>query len=81
MSICYLIMFLLWLAHFSFFCFFPCVKLQLTDVVPGRYVFRLKVMDEQGSSSEDTVSVIVKPGKMTSSVKQKVLFKKCFCLF
>lgn len=35
--------------------------LMLTDVVPGRYVFRLKVMDEQGSSSEDTVSVIVKP--------------------
>ncbi|KAJ1521882.1 hypothetical protein ONE63_002221 [Megalurothrips usitatus] len=35
--------------------------LLLTDVVPGRYVFRLQVMDEQGSSSEDTVSVIVKP--------------------
>lgn len=35
--------------------------LMLTDVVPGRYVFRLKVTDEQGSSSEDTVSVIVKP--------------------
>ncbi|XP_034230369.1 dyslexia-associated protein KIAA0319-like protein [Thrips palmi] len=34
--------------------------LMLTDVVPGRYVFRLKVSDEQGSSSEDTVSVIVK---------------------
>ncbi|XP_076756183.1 dyslexia-associated protein KIAA0319 [Xylocopa sonorina] len=34
--------------------------LMLTDIVPGRYVFRLKVMDDQGLSSEDTVSVIVK---------------------
>lgn len=34
---------------------------QLTDVVPGRYAFTLKVMDEQRLSSEDTVSVIVKP--------------------
>lgn len=31
--------------------------------MPGRYVFRLKVMDDQGLNSEDTVSVIVKPGK------------------
>jgi hypothetical protein len=36
---------------------------QLTDVVPGRYVFRLRVTDEQGATEEDTVSVIVKPGK------------------
>ncbi|CAD1471833.1 unnamed protein product [Heterotrigona itama] len=35
--------------------------LMLTDIVPGRYVFRLKVTDDQGLSSEDTVSVIVKP--------------------
>ncbi|KAL0116040.1 hypothetical protein PUN28_011119 [Cardiocondyla obscurior] len=35
--------------------------LMLTDVVPGRYVFRLKVTDDQGLSGEDTVSVIVKP--------------------
>nr|XP_034182406.1 dyslexia-associated protein KIAA0319 isoform X2 [Osmia lignaria] len=34
--------------------------LMVTDVVPGRYVFRLKVVDDQGLSSEDTVSVIVK---------------------
>lgn len=34
--------------------------LMLEDVVPGRYVYRLRVEDEQGSSSEDTVSVIVK---------------------
>jgi len=36
---------------------------QLTDIVPGRYVFRLKVTDDQGLNSEDTVSVIVKSGK------------------
>ncbi|KAG7209539.1 hypothetical protein KM043_015619 [Ampulex compressa] len=35
--------------------------LMLTDIVPGRYVFRLKVTDDQGLSNEDTVSVIVKP--------------------
>ncbi|PSN49545.1 hypothetical protein C0J52_04994 [Blattella germanica] len=34
--------------------------LMLTDVVPGRYVFRLIVTDDQGLSDEDTVSVIVK---------------------
>jgi len=34
--------------------------LMLTDVVPGRYVFRLHVTDEQGVTDEDTVSVIVK---------------------
>jgi hypothetical protein len=32
-------------------------------VVPGRYVFRLRVTDEQGATDEDTVSVIVKHGK------------------
>lgn len=36
--------------------------LMVTDIVPGRYVFKLKVTDDQGLSSEDTVSVIVKPG-------------------
>ncbi|XP_076654438.1 dyslexia-associated protein KIAA0319 [Halictus rubicundus] len=35
--------------------------LMLTDIVPGRYVFKLKVVDDQGLKSEDTVSVIVKP--------------------
>ncbi|XP_015600421.1 dyslexia-associated protein KIAA0319-like protein [Cephus cinctus] len=35
--------------------------LMLTDIVPGRFVFRLKVTDDQGLSNEDTVSVIVKP--------------------
>lgn len=45
----------------TIFCSF--FTLQLTDVVAGRYVFRLKVTDDQGLSSEDTVSVIVKPGQ------------------
>lgn len=36
--------------------------LMVTDIVPGRYVFKLKVTDDQGLNSEDTVSVIVKPG-------------------
>lgn len=35
--------------------------LMLTDIVPGRYLFKLKVTDDQGLSNEDTVSVIVKP--------------------
>ncbi|KAL0275001.1 UNVERIFIED_CONTAM: hypothetical protein PYX00_002996 [Menopon gallinae] len=35
--------------------------LMLTDLIPGRYVFRLKVTDGQGLSDEDTVSIIVKP--------------------
>lgn len=39
------------------------ILLQLTDVVPGRYVFSLRVTDEQGETHEDTISVIVKNGK------------------
>ncbi|XP_054266272.1 dyslexia-associated protein KIAA0319-like [Macrosteles quadrilineatus] len=35
--------------------------LMLTNVVAGRYLFRLRVTDEQGEWDEDTVSVIVKP--------------------
>lgn len=34
----------------------------MTNIVEGRYVFRLKVTDDQGATSEDTVSVNVKPG-------------------
>jgi len=37
---------------------------QITNIVEGRYVFRLKVTDDQGAFSEDTVSVNVKPGKI-----------------
>jgi len=35
---------------------------QLNDVVAGQYVFKLRVEDEQGLSSEDTATVIVNPG-------------------
>ncbi|XP_011314056.1 dyslexia-associated protein KIAA0319 isoform X2 [Fopius arisanus] len=35
--------------------------LMITDVVPGRYIFKLKVTDDDGLFSEDTASVIVKP--------------------
>lgn len=35
--------------------------LQLTNIVPGRYVFVLTVSDAQGLSGNDTVSVIVHP--------------------
>lgn len=37
----------------------------MTDLIPGRYVFRLKVTDGQGLTDEDTVSVIAKPGLST----------------
>lgn len=35
--------------------------LQLTNIVAGRYVFKLTVFDAQGLSNRDTVSVIVHP--------------------
>lgn len=34
---------------------------QITNIVAGRYVFKLTVTDGQGLSSSDTVSVIVHP--------------------
>lgn len=37
---------------------------QLTNIVPGRYVFKLTVHDTQGLSSTDTVSVIAHPDPM-----------------
>jgi hypothetical protein len=43
---------------------------QLTDIVPGRYVFRLRVTDEQGETDEDTVSVIVKHGKWRKKLRK-----------
>ncbi|XP_044740297.1 dyslexia-associated protein KIAA0319-like protein [Chrysoperla carnea] len=39
-------------------------ELMLGDLEPGRYVFRLKVFDEDGLSDEDTASVMVKPDPM-----------------
>ena len=37
--------------------------LMLTDVVAGRYVWKLTVLDDQGATSSDTVSIIVKESK------------------
>lgn len=33
----------------------------MTNIVPGRYVFKLTVYDSQGLSASDTVSIIVHP--------------------
>jgi len=41
-------------------------------VVPGRYVFRLRVTDEQGATDEDTVSVIVKHGKQYNELSPSI---------
>jgi hypothetical protein len=38
---------------------------QLSGVVAGHYVFKLRVEDEQGLFSEDTATVIVNPGTKT----------------
>lgn len=38
--------------------------LQLTNIVPGRYVFKLTVSDAQGLTATDVVSVIVYPDPM-----------------
>ncbi|XP_026816295.1 dyslexia-associated protein KIAA0319-like protein isoform X1 [Rhopalosiphum maidis] len=40
----------------------------VTNIVEGRYVFRLKVTDDQGASSEDIVSVNVKPDPIAKSI-------------
>ena len=37
--------------------------LQLVDLVAGHYVFTLTVTDEQGLSSKDSASLLVKPGQ------------------
>lgn len=56
--------------------------LMLSDIVPGRYVFSLKVSDDQGLSNEDTVSVIVKPDpqllnlvELTLNIEARLLTK------
>ena len=36
--------------------------LQLTNIISGRYKFILEVTDEEGLSSTDVVSLIVRPG-------------------
>lgn len=51
----------IWIVSYYIFFNVP-FTFQVTNIVEGRYVFRLKVTDDQGASSEDTVSVNVKPG-------------------
>ncbi|XP_025410530.1 dyslexia-associated protein KIAA0319-like protein isoform X2 [Sipha flava] len=46
----------------------------ITNIVEGRYVFRLKVSDDQGASSEDTVSVNVKPDPIAKSIVSLTLY-------
>jgi hypothetical protein len=46
---------------------------QLSDVVAGQYVFKLRVEDEQGLSSEDTATVIIDPGNFScKSIDRKI---------
>ncbi|XP_059616383.1 dyslexia-associated protein KIAA0319-like protein [Phlebotomus argentipes] len=47
--------------------------LMVTDLVAGRYVFRLTVTDEQGLSSSDTVSVIVRPDPLLLNLVEVTL--------
>lgn len=37
------------------------LKWQITNIVAGRYIFKLTVTDGQGLSNSDTVSIIVHP--------------------
>lgn len=46
---------------------------QLTNIVPGRYVFKLTVTDGQGLSGSDTVSVIVHPDPLVMSLVELTL--------
>lgn len=41
---------------------------QITNIVAGRYIFKLTVTDAQGLSSSDTVSIIVHPDPLLNSL-------------
>jgi len=47
--------------------------LMVTNVVPGRYEFRLRVTDDQGEWAEDTVSIIVRPDPETLNLVELTL--------
>ena len=47
--------------------------LYLVNLVPGQYVFNLKVWDDQGKSSEDAISILVKENPNKKHVIQAVL--------
>uniref|UniRef100_A0A336KZH6 CSON002553 protein n=1 Tax=Culicoides sonorensis TaxID=179676 RepID=A0A336KZH6_CULSO len=46
---------------------------KLTNVVPGRYVFKLTVSDAQGLSSSDTVSIFVNPDPLALNLVELTL--------
>ncbi|XP_055595253.1 dyslexia-associated protein KIAA0319-like protein [Uranotaenia lowii] len=47
--------------------------LMVTNIVPGRYVFKLTVSDGQGLSGTDTVSIIVHPDPLVMSLVELTL--------
>lgn len=46
---------------------------QLTNVVPGRFIFKLTVTDDQGLTSTDTVSIIVHPDPLVLNLVELTL--------
>lgn len=57
---------------------FPNIELnqlyfQLTNVVPGRFIFKLTVTDDQGLTSTDTVSIIVHPDPLVLNLVELTL--------
>lgn len=57
---------------------FPSIELnqlyfQLTNVVPGRFIFKLTVTDDQGLTSTDTVSIIVHPDPLVLNLVELTL--------
>lgn len=49
------------------------VKLMITNVVTGRYIFRLTVTDAQGLYSSDTASIIVHPDPLIMNLVELTL--------
>jgi len=47
--------------------------LYLVNLVPGQYIFNLKIWDDQGKSSEDAISIHVKDNPQKKNVIQAVL--------
>ena len=47
--------------------------LYLVNLVPGQYIFNLKVWDDQGKSSEDAISITVKENPNKKHIIQAVL--------
>lgn len=45
----------------------------MTNVVAGRYVFQLKVKDDQGMTGTDTVSIIVHPDPLILNLVELTL--------